>query len=74
MDIILYPKLSTRSRRAFWRTGSYRKRPYGYNPRYDLIERLSRETGQTREATHEQLLKERRYLLSKFGVDTWEPF
>ena len=74
MDIILYPKLSTRSRRAFWRAGSYQKRPYGYNPRGDLIERLSRETGQDFSTTREQLLRERHYLLSKFGVDTWEPF
>lgn len=67
MDIILYPKLSTRSRRAFWRTGTYQKRPGGYNPRGDLLARLSRETGQTFDATYEQLMRERAYLLSRTG-------
>lgn len=65
MNLILFPLLCTRSRRAIRRNikGSYGK-PYVYNPRGDLIENLANKTGMSKERVYEQLMRERRYLIS----------
>lgn len=39
--------------------------PYQYRPRYDLLQRLSRETGMPLETVLDELIKERDYLLSR---------
>lgn len=73
-QLILYPRLSTRSRRAIAKTkhrGSRRHRPgapYQYSPRGDLMERLMRETGWSFEEVYEQLLAERREILRLSGI------
>jgi AraC-like DNA-binding protein len=60
MDLILYPKLGTFSRRVLLR----RTQPNAYKPRRHLLKRLSRETGMTMGQIWEQLEKEREYLLN----------
>lgn len=63
-DLILYPRLSTRSRRAIVKTKKRHGQEYVYNPRGDLLLRLSQETGLDMEAVYNQLLKERAVLLN----------
>ena len=69
MELKLYPKLSTRSKRALTRKhyrGSQRHapgEPVVYTPRGALVARLSRETGMNEEAVIKQLFAEREYLL-----------
>ena len=63
MNLILYPRLCTRSRRAIVRTIKKFGWPYVYRPRGDLLERLSAETGMSREDVYRQLLAEREELL-----------
>jgi hypothetical protein len=67
MDLVLFPKLSTRSRRALKRIRGKFGRHYEYNPRPRLIQRLTRETGWTKEQVWEQLFREREYLIK----DLW---
>ncbi len=71
MELKLYQLLGTCSRRALTKR-RYRpsrlhraSEPYVYNPRINLLERLSRETGLSIQEVIEQLLKERNYLLSQ---------
>ena len=70
MELILYPLLSTRSRRALLRRvyrqsqHHYAGQPYHYNPRSPLLERLSEQTGLSIQQVAIQLLSEREYLLS----------
>lgn len=64
MNLILYPKLSTRSRRAIRKTKTSFGRTYFYKPRGHLLERLSKETGLDVEAVYNQLMKERAYLVT----------
>lgn len=65
MNLTLYPKLSTRSKKALTRkTGRWAK-PYNYKPRGHLLERLARETGLTLNQVRSQLEKEREYLISQ---------
>lgn len=72
MEIVLYHKLSTRSKRALTKTNyKYSKshpggQPYVYNPRGQLLRRLSRETGKTLDEVREQLLAEREYILRRY--------
>lgn len=68
MDLLLYPRLSTRSRRAIRRTKKSYGRPYEYRPYGNLVKRLSNETGQSSEWVMDQLLKEREFLLSQGGA------
>lgn len=67
MELILYELLGTRSRRAIYkthrRTHAYQKTLYV--PRYDLVLRLSRETGLTTEQVYQQMRRERDYLLGR---------
>ena len=70
MELKLYPKLSTCSKRALTRRhyrGSQRHAPGElavYTPRGTLLARLSRETGMNEKAVIQQLFAEREYLLS----------
>jgi hypothetical protein len=67
MELLLYPKLSTRSRRAIRKEKGRWGHPYDYRPRGNLLSRLAFETGLSKEQVYDQLLKERHYLLSKDG-------
>ncbi len=67
MHLILYPLLGTRSRRGIYKT---HRRNHAYEttyyvPRYDLVQRLSRETGLTTDEVYAQMRRERDYLLGK---------
>ncbi|NQE38593.1 hypothetical protein E5S67_06378 [Microcoleus sp. IPMA8] len=65
MNLTLYPKLGTPSKRALTRkTGRWGK-PYIYRPRGRLLERLARETGLTLTQVRSQLDKERAYLIAQ---------
>jgi hypothetical protein len=63
MQLELYPKLSTRSKRAILKTKKKWGRDYFYTPRMALLLRLSQETGKTVEEVYQQLLREREFLL-----------
>jgi len=65
MQLVLYPKLSTRSRRAILKTKGKFGRAYYYSPRFPLIQRLSQETGMSIEQVYRQISIERRYLLQQ---------
>lgn len=69
MEIQLYPKLATNSRKAFLKVKRRYGRSYHYKPRGDLLERLSKETGKTIDEVHEQLLRERAILLKLKGIE-----
>jgi hypothetical protein len=62
-EIILYHKLSTRSRRALLRTVNRRGKPNHYIPRGHLLQRLAQETGLGKAEILNQLFREREYLL-----------
>jgi hypothetical protein len=65
MNLTLYLKLSTRSKKALIRkTGRWGK-PYFYRPRGSLLERLAKETGMSVSQVRSQLEKERQYLISQ---------
>jgi len=65
MNLILYSKLGTDSKKALTRkTGRWGK-PYLYRPRGHLLERLARETGMTIYQVRSQLEKEREYLITQ---------
>jgi len=65
MNLTLYPRLSTRSKKALTRKNGYWGKPYVYRPRGCLLERLARETGMTINQVRSQLEKEREYLISQ---------
>ncbi|MEG4270112.1 MULTISPECIES: hypothetical protein [unclassified Microcoleus] len=65
MNLILYPKLSTRSRKALTRKNRRWGKPYSYRPRGRLLERLARETNSNITQVRLQLEKEREYLLTQ---------
>jgi hypothetical protein len=65
MNLTLYPRLSTRSKKALTRKNSYWGKLYIYRPRGNLLERLARETGTTVNQVRSQLEKEREYLLKQ---------
>jgi hypothetical protein len=68
MNLIFYPQLGTRSKRALMRrTRQTHKapQPHKYRPKGTLLTRLARETGMTINQVHSQLQKEREYLLSQ---------
>ncbi|ANV84620.1 hypothetical protein AWQ21_09620 [Picosynechococcus sp. PCC 7003] len=69
MEIVLYQKLSTRSRRSILRTKKRYGRPKPYKPRGQLLQRLAKETGWTIDQVHEQLLRERAVLLKLKGIE-----
>ena|GEM_PF-992365 len=68
MELLFYPKLGTRSRRAL--TRRFRQTHRGqqrhtYRPKGTLLTRLARESGMTVEQVWAQLGKEREYLLNQ---------
>lgn len=65
MELLLYPRLSTCSRRAIRRKKGRFGRDYDYRPYGNLVRRLANETGNSSEWVVDQLLKEREYLLSQ---------
>jgi hypothetical protein len=65
MDIVIYPLLGTTSRRAMVREKSRFGRPYVYRPRGNLLDRLSTETGMSKNAVLRQIARERQQLIGK---------
>jgi len=65
MDLVIYPLLGTTSRRAMVREKSRFGRPYVYRPRGNLLDRLSAETGMSKNAVLRQIARERKQLISK---------
>ena len=66
MELLFWPKLGTRSRRALTRRTRQTHRglkPHSYSPKGTLLQRLARENGMTVEQVYAQLQKERAYLL-----------
>jgi hypothetical protein len=67
-QLVIYPKLSTRSRRAMLRTKSRYGIPKEYRPRGHLVLRLSTELGMTKEQVLDQIQEERKYFLRILSV------
>jgi hypothetical protein len=65
MEIVIYYLLGTTSRRAMVREKSKFGRPYVYRPRGNLLDRLSSETGMTKNAVLRQIARERQHLIGK---------
>ena len=65
MDLKLYPKLGTDSKKALIKKNGRWGHPYFYRPRGTLLLRLSRETGLTIDQVRSQLEKEREYLITQ---------
>ncbi|MEG4013116.1 MULTISPECIES: hypothetical protein [unclassified Microcoleus] len=65
MNLILYQKLGTDSKKALARKNSQWGKPYKYRPRGSLLARLARETGMTMSEVKSQLEKEREFLLTQ---------
>ena len=63
MNLILYPKLGTDSKKALTRKNGRWGKPYNYKPRGNLLERLAHQTGMTLDEVRSQLEKEREYLI-----------
>lgn len=62
MELLFYPVLSTRSKRAMKRRRSRGGRPYMYKPRQDLLENLAAKYDMGVEQVHDQLIREHLYL------------
>ena len=56
MELKLYPKLSTNSKRALRRQKKEWGHPYHYEPRLKLLKRLSQETGMSLTEVRNQLI------------------
>jgi hypothetical protein len=68
MELIFYPRLGTRSRRALVRTnrrGFKKPDTHTYRPKGTLLVRLAREFGMDVSQVAAQLQKERAYLLKQ---------
>lgn len=63
MELELYFRLGTLSKRAMLKTKARFGRNYVYRPRGDLLKRLSSETGRPIADVYQQLQREREYLL-----------
>ena len=63
MELRVYPRLSTGSKRALLRRKGHYGRLYRYSPRKNLLSRLSKELGIPEEGVFELLISERQYLL-----------
>lgn len=68
MKLLLYPKLSTCSKRAIRRVKKRWGHPYEYRPRGNLVKRLAIETGYSEEWVYDRLLEEREYLISQLSL------
>lgn len=62
MELLIYPKLSTRSRRAMLRKKKRWGHKYYYTPRSTLVLRLMEETGLTYLEVLQQISVEQKYL------------
>ncbi len=65
MNLTLYSRLSTRSKKALTRKNGRWGNPYFYRPRGRLLERLAKETNLTIDQVRSQLEKERQYLITQ---------
>jgi hypothetical protein len=65
MELELYFKLGTCSRRAISKKTKKGGKPYNYRPRGDLLHRLSEETGKSLEDVLKQLERERALILER---------
>lgn len=65
MEIIIYHLLGTTSRRAMIREKSRFGRLYVYCPRGNLLDRLSAETGMSKDSVLRQIARERQQLIGK---------
>lgn len=67
MELICYPRLSTRSKRAIIRRkarrGRNRGKTYHYRPRQTLVKRLEAELNMSQSAVLQQIALERLFLL-----------
>ena len=62
MDLPIYNRLNTRSKRAMRRVRKKWGHPYQYNPRPVLMQRLCAELNMTEAEVREQIAKEREIL------------
>ncbi|MBL1179444.1 hypothetical protein [Pantanalinema sp. GBBB05] len=65
MQLVIFPRLSTRSKRAFLKQRGKYGRVYYYNPRWPLVERLSRELGMPAHEVIDRAWKEREFILKR---------
>ena len=63
MELIIFPRLSTRSKRAMLRTKKKWGHVYQYIPRRHLLERLKIETGMSEMDILVQIYQERKWLI-----------
>lgn len=63
MDLIIYPRLGKKSQKAMRRKRKAFGNPYFYEPRRNLVYRLSKELNMTMDAVRERIAKERAFLL-----------
>ena len=68
MKLRIYPKLDRDSRKAMLRLRNKHGRAVDYNPRIDLLQRLSAELDLSVEDVLMELLEEREYLLKNRNV------
>lgn len=69
MELIIYPLLSFKSRKAMTRSkkADYRSwgHPYHYEPSGNTLKRLANETGMTMTQVRDRFIEEREYLLTQ---------
>ncbi len=63
MDLIIYPMLNLRSKKAITRIKKKWGHPYNYNPKYILISRLAEELGWSEDAVKQRIQEERAFLI-----------
>ena len=63
MELIVYPLLSAKSKKAIARAKKQFGRPYDYTPRRNLVYRLSVELGLSLEQVRLQIMDERAFIL-----------
>ena len=63
MNYIVYPRLSTISKKAIKKRTTRYGRPFQYIPRTNLVDRLARELGMTEQQVLDQIRIERKELL-----------
>jgi hypothetical protein len=65
MELLIYPLLSTRSRRAISRARGKYGRPYDYRPRIDLINNLAADLRMSQDQVLDQIKRERDFILAQ---------
>lgn len=66
MKLIIYPRLSTRSKRAIVKTTKQWGHFHRYEPKPELLQRLSQELGWTEQEVLQQIREERAWLLKHY--------